>query len=278
MKRSTQLKLGLVSTIPVTLAACSPMDDPARNLQSGTMSKSYETVSQCTADSIPTDICSQAFMAAMNEHGRIAPTYKEEAECEADFVPDYCEVTSNGNYMPKLGGFQLNTQFSGTPEQIAELKKAYQDGQLSAQGGGGGNDMLVGLLLGQMLSGGRGSYSSQPLYADRRKEESSGSFGGSGIYSSRNGRGSYSTSTLASQIERGKTFQRSTQVSSGSSYSTQKPNSITSGLSRSQTLSSKPVTVGSTTSSRNGFGAPSTARSGWGSFSGRSGGFGSSGG
>jgi uncharacterized protein YgiB involved in biofilm formation len=246
MKRSTQLKLGLVSTLPVALAACTPMEETI----SGTMKKTYNSVQQCVDDKMPVDVCSDAFMNAMAEHKRIAPTYRGKQECEADFVPEYCAETSNGLFMPKLGGFEIATEFNAPASQVQQLQNAYNAGQ-SSGGGGGGNDLLTGLLIGNMLSSGNARYYSEPVYVHR------------------DSRGAFERSTLSRRIEAGKTFQRSTQVAGGATYASNKNASITSALKRPTTINTKPVTV-SSSSNRGGFGSQSAARSGWGFSGGRS--------
>ncbi|HGM8087270.1 TPA: DUF1190 domain-containing protein [Pseudomonas aeruginosa] len=248
MKRSSQLKLGLVSTIPVALVACTP----AENNVTGTLKKSYDSVQQCVDDKMPVDVCSDAYMNAMAEHKRIAPTYKTKDECEADFVAGYCAETSNGLFMPKLGGFEIAANYKMPASQAQELQNAYNASQPAGGGGAGGsNGFLTGMLLGQLLSNGNARYYSEPVY----------------VY--RDSRGSFARSTLSRQIELGKTFQRSTQVKSGSSYTANQKPSITSALKRPTTINTTPTTV-ATASSRSGFGTQSAARSGWGFSGGRS--------
>lgn len=244
MKRSQHLRLGLVSAIPVALVACTPVEDTV----SGTMKKTYTSVQQCVDDKMPVDVCSDAYMNAMAEHRRIAPTYTSKADCEADFVPDYCDAASTGQFVPKLGGFEIATAFNAPAGQVQQLQNAYNAGQAAASSGG--SDLLTGVLLGQMLSGGNARYYSEPIYYHR------------------DSRGQFARSTLARQIEQGKTYSRSTQVSSGTKYTAVKKPSITSALKRPTTINTKPVTV-SSSSSRSGFGSQAAARSGWG-FSGGS--------
>lgn len=245
MKRSSQLKLGLVGAIPFALTACSPQAPNRPETVSGTLKKTYESVQSCVDDKLPVDICSDAFMAAMAEHRRIAPAYGTKADCEADFVEGYCAEASNGQFMPKLGGFEIVADYNLPASQAAALSSPAG----SSASGGGNDGFLSGLLLGQLLSDGGTRYYSEPIYI------------------SRDSRGQFYRSTLSRQIEMGKTFQRSSQVASGVSYTSQQKASITSSLKRPTTINTKPVSL-SSSSSRSGFGSQAAARSGWGSSGG----------
>ncbi|MGI0649547.1 DUF1190 domain-containing protein [Pseudomonas aeruginosa] len=257
MKRSSQLKLGMVTAIPLVLSACSQPNEPAEKMISGSVKNSYDSVQQCVDDKLPVDVCSDAYMAALAQHKKIAPAYKDEESCEADFVPDYCAVTSEGLFMPKLGGFEIAAQYSLPESQVAAMNGGSLAGvaapvSAAAAGVASSNDgLLTGLLLGQMLGNGSARYYSEPIYVHR------------------DSRGAFSRSTLSRQISAGKSFERSVQVTSGQRYTTASKPSITSALKRPTAISSKPVTVAST-SSRGGFGSQSAARSGWGMSSGRS--------
>ncbi len=84
---------------------------------------------------------------------------------DSDFVPGYCQITPDGKYMPKMGGFEL-AMSGDVPRK--DLEQAQQ--QAAVQSGGGGNSgLLTGLLLGNLLSnsGGGGRYYSQPIYDSR---------------------------------------------------------------------------------------------------------------
>lgn len=102
----------MVTAIPLVLSACSQPNEPAEKMISGSVKNSYDSVQQCVDDKLPVDVCSDAYMAALAQHKKIAPAYKDEESCEADFVPDYCAVTSEGLFMPKLGGFEIAAQYS----------------------------------------------------------------------------------------------------------------------------------------------------------------------
>lgn len=240
MRRSS-LKLVLASTLPLAISACSKPDDTVEVNTRTT----FTTVQACVDQKFPVDVCSDAYMNALADHRRIAPTYDDQASCEADFVPDYCQPNSDGKFTPKLAGFEL-----GVSGRLPKDKVAAAQTQANNNGGsGGGNGFLTGLLIGNLLSSNNGSnnYYSQP------------------IYQTRDSRGAYQSSTLSKQIEDGKSFGRSTQARSSST-----------GSYSSDTLA-RNLGSGSVSSSvsRGGFGSQATARSGWGGKS--SGGFSSGG-
>lgn len=240
MKRSKHIKLALVGAIPFALGACGSSEEGVTVSRMST----FDNVQACTDAKIPVDICSSAFMAAMNEHRRIAPVYSTQQSCEADFVKDYCQVTSDGKYMPKLGGFQITAQ-GEVPAQSAAATGGGSGGA-GYRGGGGNDGLLTGILLGQFMSDARSPrYYSEPIYFDR------------------DGRGNFRRSTLAQQIARGKAFSQSEQVLKGGGY-TNKTGSVSNALSRQGAINPKPVSIASSSTSRGGFGSQSAARSGWG--------------
>lgn len=247
MRRSS-LKLVLASTLPLAISACSNPDD--NTVEVNTRS-TFTTVQACVDQKFPVDICSDAYMNALADHRRIAPTYDDAAACEADFVPGYCQTNSDGKFMPKLGGFELGVTGRLPKDQVAAAQAQTAGGSSNNEGGGvfGGNGFLTGLLIGNLLSSNRGGaqYSSQP------------------IYQTRDSRGAYQNSTLSRQIDDGKTFSQSNQARSSST-----------GSYNSSTLA-RNLGTGSVSSSvsRGGFGSQATARSGWGGKS--SGGFSSGG-
>ena len=244
--RRSPAKLVLASTLPLALSACGPSQDTPNF----TAQANFKSVQECVEAKVPVDTCSDAYMQAMSDHRRIAPTYDDKTSCEADFVPDYCQVTSDGKYMPRLGGFELG--FEGNVPKEA-LDKARAEVAQSHSGFTGTEGLLTGLLIGNLLSNGFGGnrYYSQP------------------IYQTRDDRGGYYSSSLPGQMSRGKTFSRSTQArtSSDNRYSQ-------STLGRNLGASGFRSSVSSTIS-RGGFGSQASARSGWGGKS--SGGFSSGG-
>jgi uncharacterized protein YgiB involved in biofilm formation len=250
--RRSHVTLVLAGTIPLALAGCGPKKEDEYHFDTR---KTYQSVQSCVDDKIPVDICSDAYMKAMSEHRSIAPTYDSQADCEADFVPGYCQADSTGHYLPKLGGFELAVSGQLTPQQASTLNQ--QGG--NSGGGFGGNGFFTGLLLGNILSSGnRGNYyySSQPAYQ----------------YRDPYGRPAYST--LPSQMDQGRTFGRSTQARSAPSGNYTK-SSLGNSLRSSASYSSRSSVSSSV--SRGGFGSEATARSGWGGSSSRSSGYSSGG-
>lgn len=234
MRARSSIHLVLAGTLPLALAGCSKPDDTVAY----SVKNSYKSVQECTDAKVPVDVCSDAYIQALSEHRKTAPTYDDQASCDADFVEGYCQATSDGKFMPKMGGFEL--ALSGQVPK-AELEQAQaQAGQSAGQGGGWNtNGLLTGLLIGHMISGiGNNRYYSQP------------------VYDTRDSRGAYGSSTLARQIEQGKTFGRSNQARSSGTGSYPP-----SSLGRSLGGSGGNV---SSTISRGGFGQQATARSGWG--------------
>jgi len=225
MKRSKQVQLVLLSAVPFALVACGGGQQPVRQVKE---SRSFESMQACVDGKVPADICADSYMAALQQHKQVAPVYSDKQACETDFIADYCVPTSAGQFMPKMGGFEL----------IVEREEALNpDGTpvtpASAHSSGGGSGFLTGLLLGNALSGSGPRYYSEPIYMNR------------------DSRGRFQRTSLRQQINTGKTFSSSQQAKYGGGF---KPGSG----------STKPMSVASTTS-RGGFGSQSSARSGWGS-------------
>jgi len=235
MKRSKCVQLSLSAAVALAIAGCQA---PEKQYQ---ISKSFNftNVQQCVDQKVPVDVCSDAYMTALAEHRRIAPVYTSQAECDADFVENYCRVDSSGRFSPPLSGFQLSADGQVSESQLAQAQAA-TGGSGSVGTGSTLNNVVMGMLIGNMLSNSGGRYYSEPVYRYR------------------DDRGSYGSSTLAKRISSGSTFKNSTQAKSGAVYtaSSSKP-------SLKPSISTKPVAVRSTTS-RGGFGSQASARSGWG--------------
>ncbi|WP_175650220.1 DUF1190 domain-containing protein [Pseudomonas sp. Marseille-P9899] len=247
MRARSSAKLLLASALPLAISGCS---DPEQTV-TYSLKSNFKNVQACVDASFPADVCSDAYIQAMVDHRQVAPTYDDQAACDADFIEGYCQPTSDGKYMPQLAGFELAMSGDISKAQMEQVQ------QQAAQSGGSGigngvaaaaTGALAGMLIGQAMSNRSAPrYQSQP------------------VYQSRDSRGSYQTSTLSRQIEQGKTFSRSTQArrdDSGSYSSSTLGRSLGNSNSRSASSSSSNSNVGSTIS-RGGFGQQATARSGW---------------
>ncbi|WP_260958122.1 DUF1190 domain-containing protein [Pseudomonas citri] len=230
MKRSKYVQLSLAASVALAISGCGPTEKTYR------LQKKYnfQSVQQCVDEKLPVDICADAYMTAMAEHRRIAPVYDNQADCDADFVADWCQQDSAGKFIPKLGGFELSADGEVTQSQV-DAARAQLPASEANTGGSGFSNLLTGLLIGNMLSGNRNSYYAEPVYRYR------------------DDRGDYGSSTLSQRVSRGTTFTKSNQARYG-------------GYTDSLKTSSKPISVASSTS-RGGFGSKASARSGWGGSS-----------
>ena len=229
MKRSKYVQLSLAASVALAISGCGPTEKTYK------LQKKYnfQSVQQCVDEKLPVDICSTAYMTAMGEHRRIAPVYDSKADCDADFVPDWCQQDSAGKFLPKLGGFELNADGEVTQSEVDAARAQLPPSEANVGGSGFGN-LLTGMLIGNMLSGNRSSYYSEPVYRYR------------------DDRGDYGSSTLSQRVSKGSTFNKSNQSRYGSYTDSIK--------------TSKAMSVASSTS-RGGFGSSSSARSGWGGSS-----------
>jgi uncharacterized protein YgiB involved in biofilm formation len=231
MKRSKYVQLSLAASVAMAISGCGPTE------KTYAVQKKYnfQSVQQCADEKLPVDVCSDAYMTALAEHRRIAPVYDNQADCDADFVADWCQQDSAGKFVPRLGGFELTADGQVTQSQVDAARAQLPASEANSGGSGfSTGSLLTGLLIGNMLSNNRNSYYSEPVYRYR------------------DDRGSYGSSTLSQRISKGTTFTRSNQAKYGSGYSTASTRS-----------SSKPISVASSTS-RGGFGSKASARSGWG--------------
>ncbi len=234
MKRSKYVHLSLAAAVSLAMAGCGSEERV-------TVSKTlpFQSVKACTEAKVPVDVCSDAYMKAMTEHRRLAPAYASEADCEADFVEGYCQANPAGQFIPRLGGFNLTTSGSFTQAEIAQAQSRSSAGASGFDSG----DLLTGLLIGNMLSSGGGRYYSEPVYRYR------------------DDRGSFATSTLKSRIDRGTTFSKAAAASRQAYNTASAPRPAASTKTNYQ--SAPKVNVKSTVS-RGGFGSRSAAKSGWG--------------
>ncbi|VVQ06074.1 hypothetical protein PS925_02832 [Pseudomonas fluorescens] len=227
MKRSKYVQLSLAASVAMAISGQATAADQPR---------SFQNVEQCVDAEVAADVCSNAYVAALTEHRRIAPAYDNKAKCDADFAADWCQKNSDGRFVPKLGGFKVPQE--GEPAQNldaiadaqmpagnATAQNVQSTSHVSSGSGGGGNGWLTGWLIGNAMS----NNAERTVYRDRETRQP------------------YNTST---QYRRAETTTRSQP-----DYESSK---------------SKPVNVASSTS-RGGFGSQSSARSGWGGWGSSSG-------
>ena len=225
MKRSKYVQLSLAASVAMAISGQATAADQPRN---------FQNMEQCVDAEVAADVCTNAYVAALTEHRRIAPAYDSKTKCDADFAADWCQKNSDGRFVPKLGGFKVPQD--GEPAQNLDTIANAQmpAGNATAQNvqstshvssGGGGNGWLTGWLIGNAMS----NNAERTVYRDRETRQP------------------YNTST---QYRRAETTTRSQ-----TDYESSK---------------SKPVNVASSTS-RGGFGSQSSARSGWGGWGSSSG-------
>ena len=220
MKRSKYVQLSLAASVAMAISGEAAALDSQR----------FQTVEQCVDASVAADVCSNAYVAALTEHRRIAPAYDDKAKCDADFAADWCQKNSDGRFVPKLGGFKV-PQNGEAPQDLNALANAQmpageaaaaQNVQSTSHSSGGGNGWLTGWLIGNAMS----NNANRTVYRDRDTRQT------------------YNTSAQYRRIE-----------------SAPAPRTDT----RYDSTRSKPVNVASSTS-RGGFGSQSSARSGWGGW------------
>lgn len=225
MKRSKYVQLSLAASVALAISGeAAAVDQP----------RSFQSVEQCVDAEVAADVCSNAYVAALTEHRRIAPAYDDKDKCDADFAADWCQKNSAGRFVPKLGGFKVpqNAEAAQDLDAIADAQMpagdaaAAQNVQPTAHASSGaGNGWLSGWLIGNAMS----NNANRTVYRDRDTRQT------------------YNTSTQSRKIE--------SAPRSQPDYESSK---------------SKPVNVASSTS-RGGFGSQSTARSGWGGWGSSSG-------
>ena len=86
----------------------------------------FETAEQCAKqEGFNVDICEQNFQTASKEHIRVAPKYTSAADCEVDFGTEQCEIapqrTSSGGsvFMPMMMGYMMGNMLSGRTSRAA---------------------------------------------------------------------------------------------------------------------------------------------------------------
>lgn len=76
----------------------------------------FENQNACIWAGVAPPVCEAGYRAAYRQHVRVAPTYRELADCEADFAPGECFAADVSRFWsPWLSGFAVITQVRLTP-------------------------------------------------------------------------------------------------------------------------------------------------------------------
>ena len=109
MKRSKSVTLIAMGTGLMLVAACEEAQvDTAL----------FESVKQCTGMGLPEKDCVTNYQQAQETHIAAAPKYVSQADCEADFGSEKCEIapqrtTSGGSvFMPLMAGYLMGNMMS----------------------------------------------------------------------------------------------------------------------------------------------------------------------
>ena len=71
----------------------------------------FENANACIWADVAPRVCQAGYHAAYRQHVRVAPTYRELADCEADFTPGECFAADVSRlWSPWLSGFAVITQ------------------------------------------------------------------------------------------------------------------------------------------------------------------------
>ena len=143
MKRSKYVQLSLAASVAMAISGCGPTEK-TYDLQK---KYNFQSVQQCADEKLPVDVCSDAYMTAMAEHRRIAPVYDSQADCDADFVADWCQQDSTGKFIPRLGGFELTAEGQVTQSQVDAA-----NAQANSQANSGGSGFSTSSLLTRLLT------------------------------------------------------------------------------------------------------------------------------
>jgi len=109
MKKSRSIRLVLLGSAGITLAACGD-DGPPQDAQF------YSSVADCAAV-YDTATCESVKAEAEQKFAEEAPKFTRKEECEAEFGPGNCETqqaSSGGSiFMPMMMGYMMGSMLSG---------------------------------------------------------------------------------------------------------------------------------------------------------------------
>ena len=110
MKRSKSVKLVAMGTGLLLVAACE---------EAKVDTALFESVKQCTGLGFSEQECAANYQQAQQTHVAAAPKYTSQADCEADFGAEKCEIapqrtTTGGSvFMPLMAGYLMGSMLSG---------------------------------------------------------------------------------------------------------------------------------------------------------------------
>lgn len=111
MKRSSSIALVMVSASALALTAC---DEPTVDAEV------YSSLAECVRESQQSnEDCRKGFLAAREQHAKVAPKYSSRQDCMEDFGANQCErapyETSGGGsvFMPIMAGYMMGRVLSG---------------------------------------------------------------------------------------------------------------------------------------------------------------------
>lgn len=87
----------------------------------------FENANACTWAGVAPRVCQAGYHAAYRQHVRVAPTYRDLADCEADFATGECFAADVSRlWSPWLSGFAIITQvqlttLEGSPDPQVRL-------------------------------------------------------------------------------------------------------------------------------------------------------------
>ena len=118
MKRSRSVALVMMSASAIALSACEePQVDAAL----------FDSIQQCIDNKdFSAEICESNFVAAREQHAQVAPKYRSQADCEADFGGEQCETapyrTESGGsvFMPLMMGYMMGSMLGGRGGMAAQ--------------------------------------------------------------------------------------------------------------------------------------------------------------
>ena len=103
MRPRSSVKLVLVSTLPLALTACGQPSDTVSLL----VKTDFSSLRECAETKVPMEICSGAYSRALGQYRKVAPSYGDQASCEADYSKGYCVPSGDKAFVPRMDGFEL---------------------------------------------------------------------------------------------------------------------------------------------------------------------------